>query len=48
MTKIGGLMLDNYFKYKQHKTDFKTEVVAGVSTFFDNGIYNVFKSSYII
>ena len=33
MTKIGGLMLDNYFKYKQHKTDFKTEVVAGVSTF---------------
>ena len=26
-------MLDNYFKYKQHKTDFKTEVVAGVSTF---------------
>jgi len=26
-------MLDNYFKYKKHKTDFKTEVVAGVSTF---------------
>ena len=26
-------MLDNYFKYKQHKTDFRTEVVAGVSTF---------------
>ena len=26
-------MLDNYFKYKQHKTDFKTEVLAGVSTF---------------
>ena len=26
-------MLDNYFKYKQHKTDFKTEVVAGCSTF---------------
>ena len=26
-------MLDNYFKYKQHRTDFRTEVVAGVSTF---------------
>ena len=26
-------MLDNYFNYKLHKTDFKTEVVAGVSTF---------------
>ena len=26
-------MLDNYFKYKKHRTDFKTEVVAGVSTF---------------
>ena len=26
-------MLDNYFKYKQHKTDFRTEVVAGVTTF---------------
>ena len=26
-------MLDNYFKYKKHKTDFRTEVTAGVSTF---------------
>ena len=26
-------MLDNYFEYKKHKTDFKTEVTAGVSTF---------------
>ena len=26
-------MLDNYFDYKKHKTDFKTEVIAGVSTF---------------
>ena len=26
-------MLDNYFNYKKHKTDFKTEVTAGVSTF---------------
>ena len=31
--KNGGLMLDNYFNYKKHKTDFKTEVLAGVSTF---------------
>ena len=26
-------MLDTYFNYKKHKTDFKTEVVAGTSTF---------------
>ena len=26
-------MLENYFNYKKHKTDFKTEVIAGVSTF---------------
>ena len=26
-------MLDKYFDYRKHKTDFKTEVVAGVSTF---------------
>ena len=30
---IGGKMLDNYFKYKKHRTDFRTEVTAGVSTF---------------
>ena len=26
-------MMDKYFNYKKHKTDFKTEVIAGVSTF---------------
>ena len=26
-------MLDKYFDYRKHKTDFKTEVIAGVSTF---------------
>jgi len=26
-------MLENYFEYKKHKTNFKTEVIAGVSTF---------------
>ena len=37
-------MLDKYFDYKKHKTDFKTEVIAGVSTFLDHGVHNVFKS----
>jgi AGZA family xanthine/uracil permease-like MFS transporter len=26
-------MMDKYFNYRKHKTDFKTEVVAGVTTF---------------
>ena len=26
-------MLENYFEYKKHKTNFKTELIAGVSTF---------------
>ena len=26
-------MLDKYFEYKKHKTDFQTEVIAGVTTF---------------
>ena len=26
-------MLDKYFDYRKHKTDFKTEVIAGVTTF---------------
>jgi len=26
-------MFDKYFNYRRHKTDFKTEVIAGVSTF---------------
>ena len=26
-------MLDNYFEYKKNKTDFKTEVTAGFTTF---------------
>ena len=26
-------MLDSYFNYKKHKTNFKTEVIAGTSTF---------------
>ena len=34
-------MMDKYFEYKKHKTDFKTECIAGVSTFLDDGIHNV-------
>ena len=30
---IGGQMLENYFNYKKHNTDFKTEVIAGTTTF---------------
>ena len=26
-------MLEKYFNYKKHKTNFKTEVIAGVTTF---------------
>jgi len=26
-------MMDKYFDYRKHKTDFKTEVIAGISTF---------------
>ena len=26
-------MLENYFNYKKHKTNFKTEVIAGTNTF---------------
>ena len=26
-------MLEKYFEYKKHKTDFKTEVIAGTTTF---------------
>ena len=29
----GEFMLENYFEYKKHKTDFKTEVTAGFTTF---------------
>ena len=26
-------MLEKYFEYKKHKTNFRTEVIAGVTTF---------------
>ena len=38
-------MFENYFKFKQNKTNLKTEVTAGITT-FDYGLYNVFKSHH--
>ena len=29
----GSSMMEKYFEYKKHKTNFKTEVIAGVTTF---------------
>ena len=40
-------MLDKYFEYKKHKTDFRTEVIAGVTTFLTMA-YNVLKPFYFI
>ncbi len=41
-------MLEKYFDYKKHKTDFKTEVIAGVTTFLTMAYYYVFKSVHTI
>ena len=41
-------MMDKYFEYRKNKTNFKTEVIAGVTTFSYNGLYNVFKSFHLI
>ena len=27
------MLLEKYFQYKKHGTDFKTEVIAGITTF---------------
>ena len=33
-TSTGGFsMLNKYFEYRKHKTNFRTEVIAGVTTF---------------
>ena len=40
-------MLDNYFNYKKYKTDFRTEVVAGVSTFLTMA-YIMFLNPFIL
>ena len=40
-------MLDKYFEYKKHKTDFRTEVIAGVTTFLTMA-YIMFLNPFIL
>jgi AGZA family xanthine/uracil permease-like MFS transporter len=40
-------MLENYFNYKKHKTDFKTEVIAGTTTFLTMA-YIMFLNPFIL
>ena len=40
-------MLDRYFNYKKHKTDFKTEVIAGTTTFLTMA-YIMFLNPFIL
>ncbi len=40
-------MLDKYFNYKKHKTDFNTEVIAGVTTFLTMA-YIMFLNPFIL
>ena len=40
-------MLDNYFNYKKYKTNFKTEVIAGVTTFLTMA-YIMFLNPFIL
>ena len=40
-------MLDKYFNYKKHKTTFKTEVIAGVTTFLTMA-YIMFLNPFIL
>ena len=40
-------MLNNYFKYRQNKTNFKTEVIAGVTTFLTMA-YIMFLNPFIL
>ncbi len=40
-------MLENYFDYKKHKTNFKTEVIAGVTTFLTMA-YIMFLNPFIL
>jgi AGZA family xanthine/uracil permease-like MFS transporter len=44
----GGLfMMEKYFEYKKHKTNFKTEVIAGVTTFLTMA-YIMFLNPFIL
>ena len=40
-------MLEKYFEYKKHKTNFKTEVIAGVTTFLTMA-YIMFLNPFIL
>ena len=40
-------MLENYFNFKKHKTDFKTEVIAGTTTFLTMA-YIMFLNPFIL
>jgi len=44
---LGGSMLEKYFDYKKHKTDFKTEVIADVTTFLTMA-YIMFLNPFIL
>ena len=39
--------MDKYFNYRKHKTDFKTEVIAGVTTFLTMA-YIMFLNPFIL
>ena len=41
-------MMDKYFDYRKHKTDFKTEVIAGVSTFLTMAYIMFLILSYLL
>ena len=40
-------MLNKYFEYRKHKTNFKTEVIAGVTTFLTMA-YIMFLNPFIL
>ena len=40
-------MLEKYFEYRKHKTNFKTEVIAGVTTFLTMA-YIMFLNPFIL
>ena len=40
-------MLEKYFEYKKHKTNFRTEVIAGVTTFLTMA-YIMFLNPFIL
>ena len=46
-SNLGGSMLEKYFNYKKNKTDFKTEVIAGVTTFLTMA-YIMFLNPFIL